>query len=278
MDADIIGAYRDRQRERGLSPDTQDGYGKCFRAFSRWLGTRSLTLTTCTEADVRAWLSLDGRGARTWNHYRSRLDLLFRWMRDEGMRDDVPTYRIPKVKTGRSVPRPLPTSGLLRALELAEPRIRLMLALAAYAGLRRAEIAGLTVEDVLGDQNLLLVRGKGGKERLVPMGPVVIQAMNGYGLPRTGPLFLGIHGQAISRHTVGELVAGHLRACGIDATTHQGRHWFATQVYAASGDLRITQEMLGHASPATTAIYAQWNPERAASAIASLPHTPDEAA
>lgn len=221
---------------------------------------------------IEEWLSLTPLTNRSRGLYVTRLDVLFRWMVDEGLRDASPCARIPKPKLPRSVPRPVPTAGLRAALESADERTALMICLAAYAGLRRAEIANLTREHVLDDRDppLLLVWGKGDKERLVPIGPVLRDAMLRYGLPEHGPIFPGRDG-CISAQSVGLIISKHLRASGVDATAHQGRHWFASQLYRASGDLRVTQEMMGHASPSTTAQYAAWSPERAVTAIAALP-------
>jgi integrase/recombinase XerC len=216
---------------------------------------------------------------RTRALYTSRLDLLFRWLQDEGHRSDLPTKGLPRAKIPRSVPRPIPTEGLFAALACADARTGLMITLTAFAGMRRSEIAQMDRSDVLDDRDppLLLIHGKGQKERLVPIGPAVAEAFARYKLPASGPIFPGRQpfpgcqpGTTIRPHTVGLLISTHLRACGVDCTAHQGRHTFATRLYQTSGDLRLTQELMGHASPATTAIYAAYAPEKAADAIANL--------
>lgn len=242
-----------------------------------------MTYMTVEREHIVEWLDSAPLCNRTRGLYVTRLDVLFKWMVDEDIRPTSPSARIPKPKTPRSMPRPLSTVGLQTALLAAGERTGLMLCLAAYAGLRRAEIANLTRDAILDDRDppLLLIRGKGNKDRLVPIGPVLADAMSRYRLPAVGAVFPGRYGGCISPQSVGLIVSDHLRACGINATTHQGRHWFATQLYRASGDLRVTQEMLGHASPSTTAVYAAWSPERAVTAIAALPARtaePEEAA
>lgn len=271
-DIGIIDAYRRSQRARGLSIATIRCYRILYTTFAGWCARRSLTLTTVEREHIEEWLGLTPLTNRTRGLYVTRLDVLFRWMVEEGLRDGSPCARIPKPKLPRSIPRPVPTAGLHDALEVAEPRTALMLSLAAYAGLRRAEIAGLCRENVLDERDppLLLVWGKGNKERLVPIGPVLRDAMARYGLPTSGPVFPGPDG-CLSPQSVGLIIAKHLRACGVDATAHQGRHWFASQLYRASGDLRVTQELMGHASPTTTAIYAAWSPAKGVAAIAQLP-------
>lgn len=286
MDADqtLLDGYARHQRARGFSEDTVRCYRDTFRPFVRALHDGGLTLCTAERGDVVDWIEARGVTNRTRAMYTSRLDLLYRWMQDEGHRPDYPTKGLPRAKSPRGVPRPIPAAKLYLALELADPRIGLMITLTAFAGLRRQEIAKIDRADILDDRTpaLLLVHGKGSKERLVPIGPVLAAAFARFGIPAGGPLFVGPRGGALTRHTVGLLISGHYKACGIDATPHQGRHTFASQLYEVSGgDLRVVQEMLGHQSPTSTAIYAAWSPDRAVAAIAALPGRPlepDEAA
>lgn len=273
-DARLLDLYARHQRARGLSEDTVRCYHVVYRAFARDLAHSGLSFLTVPRNVISEWIEGHGRCNRTRSLYTTRVDLLFKFFQDEGLRADLPTKGLPKAKVPRAVPRPIPPVGLYRALELATPRLRLMITLAAYAGMRRSEIAKLDRGDILDARAhpLILIHGKGSKERLVPIGPVVKGAFESYGLPETGPVFVGRTGKRLAPHTVGLLISEHLRACGVNATAHQGRHSFATSLYEVSGgDLRVVQEMMGHASPATTAIYAAWSPERAASAIADLP-------
>jgi site-specific recombinase XerD len=278
-DARILDRYAALQRERGLSADTLRHYRTIAGGFSRWLADRGLSLTDCDEAHVREWVFVATRAVITHRQYVSRLDVFFRWMVDEGYRDHSPTRRVQKPREARGLPRPISTVELLRALELANPRTGAMLALAAYAGMRRAEIARLTVEDLLdGEPALVRIHGKGQKVRLVPTSAVVHAAIDRYEPPASGPLFVSRRGNALHPQAVGDRIAGHLRACRIDATAHQCRHWFATELYRACGDLVIVQNMLGHAHVSTTQIYVAWSPTRAAAAIAALPSPTVEAA
>jgi integrase/recombinase XerC len=272
-DEGILELYARDQRARGLAPHTLRNYRASFAAFTRALHAGGLTLLTVQRDDIAGWIAGRGKVNRTRAIYATRLHLLFRWMLEEGHRADLPTKGLPRQKVPRSLPRPIPTEGLHHALEAADPRVGLMLSLAAFAGLRRAEISKIDRADILDDRTppLLLIFGKGSRERLVPIGPVLAEAFDRFGLPDSGPLFLNRSGGQLAPHSVGLLISGHLRACGVDCTAHQGRHTFGTQLYGASGaDLLVVQQMLGHASPVSTAIYAAWSPARAASAIALL--------
>lgn len=148
------------------------------------------------------------------------------------------------------------------ALVQAEQPYRAMIALAAYAGLRCMEISGLRREDVL-DTNtppMILVRGKGAVERLLPIGPALLAELRTYGLPTRGPapVFRRLDGKPGPIHPtrVSQMLSRHLHDLGIDATAHQARHRMATVAYRATRDLRAVQTALGHASPVTTASYA----------------------
>ena len=122
------------------------------------------------------------------------------------------------------------------------------------------------------DSPALLVRGKGGKERLVPLAPRVRDALRRYGLPDTGPVFHRADGQPGPNrpNLITVLSAEHLHSLGIPASLHQLRHRFATRLYQQTLDLRMVQELLGHSSPTTTALYAAWSQDRAAAAVAAL--------
>lgn len=275
-DARLLDLYTQHQRDRGLAADTIHGYRAVFVPFVRALHDRGLTLATAERDDIRDWISTRGSTNRTRAIYTTRLRLLFEWLQDEDQRVDNPARKIRKPKVPRDVPRPIDALGLYRALAAADTRVGLMISLAAYAGLRRGEITRLDRCDILDSRTppLLLVHGKGNKERLVPIGPVVATAFARYGLPESGPVFTGRNGR-ISRGYVGSLISRHLRSCGVNATAHNGRHTFGTDLYEVSQrDLRVVQEMMGHASPTTTAQYAAWSPERAAAAINLLPSPP----
>jgi site-specific recombinase XerC len=141
----------------------------------------------------------------------------------------------------------------LEALENVEPRDRLAIMLAAYAGLRRAEIAGLHADDI-GDR-MLTVTGKGSKTRRVPIHPMleeqlrIVKARGGY-------IFPNVNGEPMKPDSLGRRIA---RALPGKWSAHSLRHYYAGNVYRASHDLRAVQELLGHSSIATTQIYTQVN-------------------
>lgn len=194
-----------------------------------------------------------------------------------------PARRLPRVSAPRALPRPAPSMVFRCALLAANDRDRLFLLLAGYAGLRRAEIAAVHPRDIDRDRDVLRVHGKGGKERIVPLHPDLLTAINdelarratgGHGtgwrytslITEDSHLFPGrnghvgpdVPGKALTRLLVG------------DWTGHTLRHRFATVAYAAERDIRAVQELLGHSKPETTARYIQTPPEAKRSAVLAV--------
>jgi integrase/recombinase XerD len=220
-----------------------------------------------------AWLDSRALSPRGRLAYLQRLAAFFRWAMDEGLAATDPTRRIPRPRLPRRLPRPVETAALARALLTAGPRMRVWLCLGAYAGLRVMEIAALRWEhlDLGGRPPMLYVAcGKGGASRWVPLSPETASALASYGLASSGPLWANPRGGPLSASYVGRRLSEHLRASGTDASAHQLRHWFGTQVCRATRDLRLTAELMGHASATTTMGYAQVRPESGAWAVAGL--------
>jgi site-specific recombinase XerD len=149
-----------------------------------------------------------------------------------------------------------------------------MLTLMAYAGARCCEVADLNTEDVMEHLDIasVILHGKGGKDRVVPMNGLLIDALHGHGLPMRGPVFRAQDGRRLGAWKVSHLVRHHLHVtCGVEASAHQLRHWFCTKAYVESGfDLRMVQELAGHESPNTTAGYTFVAQARAAEVVRRL--------
>ena len=126
-------------------------------------------------------------------------------------------------------------------------------------------------DDVLWDQRLLHVVGKGRHERLVPMHDAVVDALTVHRVPRSGFVFRRPHGGPWAPQHVSRRVSLYMADVGIEATAHQLRHWFGSRAYAACHDLRVVQELLGHQSPTTTAVYTAFSHTEAARAVEALP-------
>jgi integrase/recombinase XerC len=277
--------------ERRYSPKTLEAYRRDVAQFVDFLtdhlgGRPSLKdLTALTPADVRAFLAkrrADGIGSRSLMRTLAGLRGFARYLErnHKGRVAALAAVRAPKI--GKTLPRPLPVTAArriadsdLRADEDAEPWIHArdaaVLALLYGSGLRISEALGLTPAEVgSGARDAITVTGKGRKQRMVPVLPQVQTliaeyiSLCPYTLPPDGPLFVGAKGGPLSPRIV-QLAMARLRGVlGLpdSATPHALRHSFATHLLARGGDLRAIQELLGHASLATTQIYTEVDAER----------------
>ncbi|MCU1615068.1 MAG: hypothetical protein JWO98_2608 [Frankiales bacterium] len=260
-DADLA-AFSDWQTElRGLRPNTVRVRGDVLGRLSLWLGK---SLREATEDDLLRWeqASVAGRAAETRRAYVSHVKAFYRWARLAGIVSTDPARRLTTPKLVRGLPRPIPEEELRTAVEAAGAKLRAMILLGAFCGLRCQEIAGLHWSDLRSDngETTLMVReGKGGKERVVPVPGVTLAALFALGRRRGGPIFYGMDGAQILPNSVSRSINRHLRLCGIECTAHQLRHRYGTTAYQLTKDIRLVQEMLGHSSPTTTARYAAYD-------------------
>jgi site-specific recombinase XerD len=230
-------------------------------------------IETATAEDLEAWYAdLATRiepAAR--GRYLSHASNFYRWMIRQRLRDEDPTARLSQPRLQRRLPRPIADRDLIPALLNAPTRVRPWLLLGLLAGLRACEIAGLRGEDISWDLNMIvIVEGKGGKQRLLPLHPQLASELDL--LPRQGWLFPHHDHpkRPVKAWNVSHGVNHYLHSIGVEATFHQFRHRFATDVFAATKDLRLTQELLGHADPRTTAAYTAWDRGAASAAIERL--------
>lgn len=250
-----------------------------WRALARLAAALPCVLPDATPGHLAAWReSLTTGPAATVNNI-SHVREFYAWAVTAGLVAENPAAGLPVPRLPRRLPRPVSEPDLMAALAHADDRVRPWLVLAGWAGFRAREIAYLRVENVL-DTHLppqLLVAadaGKGRRERLVPMCAFVLAELRAAGLPARGWVFPRHDGRPgpNAPHLVSQLANQVLHESGTGATLHQLRHRYATQFYRQSrGDLRTVQEVLGHASPATTSGYADWDRAAAAVVAESLP-------
>lgn len=273
----IVRAHLHHLRLRGLSPGTVDARRRSLARLTRRL--HPVPLLDATEADILAARVQLEVSASTVGDYLSHARQFYSWAVSAGLLQVNPCEKIPVPRQPRRLPRPIGEADLMRAVETAPPRVRPWLVLAGWAGLRAKEIALLRRECVLerADPPVLLVASdatKGRRERVVPLGPFVLEELVPL-LPARGWVFRRGDGQPgpnqpwmISRHA-----NNHLHECGIPETLHQLRHRFGTMAYQRGGrDLRAVQELMGHADPMTTAGYAAYDQAAAVAAVEALPH------
>ena len=248
-------AFADYQRLRGYSELTITRRTSTLRQLERLAAPATLA-TVCP--DIIAELLAAHPKPRTRHAYLSDLRAFYRWAYRRSLVDNDPTALIDGVKVPRSLPRPVERPERITVAD--DPDTALMVALALYAGLRRADIARLAAEDCHGG-HIVVRGGKGGKDRVIPMHPKIAALIEG----RTGPLF------TCNADTVGRRIKRHLASCGITATAHQLRHTFGTELARVTGgDLVLIGAMMGHATTTTTLGYTQLGGDKGAAAVAGM--------
>jgi integrase/recombinase XerC len=266
--------------ERRLSPHTVAAYGRDLSDFLEFLtmhlgGPLSMAaLDGLATADFRAWLSARAeRGLARSSTARalSTLRGLFRWMEKRDLLHNTALASLRTPKVPQAVPKALSESEALSAITAAGTQAKqpwvakrdaAILTLLYGTGLRIGEALSLNRED-RPEGSAMRIIGKGGKERLVPLLPVVVDAIGEYlqscphDLGPKDPLFVGVRGKRLQPGQVQALLRALRRALGLPetATPHALRHSFATHLLAGGGDLRTIQELLGHASLTTTQRY-----------------------
>ncbi|MDR7421313.1 MAG: tyrosine recombinase [Armatimonadota bacterium] len=279
VDRDLAAFLDVLEAEVGASPHTLTAYRRDVEAFRRFLAAQGVRgWDAVTPAVARRYLaSLHGRYARGSVARRlAALRTFYRFLRREGRVAHSPLRLLSAPRRGRRLPAALPhdaVAALLGAPPLDRPaglRDRAILELLYAAGLRVSELIALRLAQVSDDE--IHVRGKGGRDRTVLIGAQAQAALRRYlheGRPRLArgdgdALFLNARGRPLSARAVQLLVDRWVRAAAVQVRTtpHVLRHTFATHLLDGGADLRAVQELLGHASLATTQIYTHVSRER----------------
>ena len=273
--------------ERGLSRNTLEAYRTDLLQFGEFLQRRGISALGATHGDLAAFASELGEGregrppvaAATLGRKVACLRSFYRHLRREGAIGHDPTAELRGPRKPQRLPRVLSREEvnlLLRQPRGEEPlalRDRALLELMYACGLRASEAVCLELADVDLEEGLLRARGKGSKERLVPIGRQALGALRRYcagarqtllGAGATPRLFLNSRGTGLTRQGLYKIVQGHARTAGLQErmSPHTLRHTFATHLLAGGCDLRSLQEMLGHADLATTQVYTHLSAER----------------
>ena len=268
--------------ERGLSRNTLEAYGNDLAQLGAYLDERELDPLAVTHRELAGFLSalaLGGASAATLQRKAACLRSFYRHLRREGQIEHDPTAELRGPRRAQRLPGVLSrdeVGRLLGAPDGSTPSVlrdRALLELLYACGLRASEAVGLTLDDVDLQEELLCARGKGSKERLVPIGREAIAALRAYlalgrptlvGLSPERHLFVNRRGGGLSRQGLYKIVQGYADAVGLGdrMSPHTLRHTFATHLLAGGCDLRTLQEMLGHADIATTQLYTHLSTER----------------
>jgi integrase/recombinase XerD len=268
--------------ERGLSRNTLEAYRGDLLQFGRHLEERhldALTLGAPEVADFQAALAAAGASPATLHRKAACLRSFYRHLLREEVRSDDPTSALSSPRRGKRLPQVLTRGEVATLLDQprgTEPtalRDRALLELMYASGLRASEAITLGVADMDLDEGVLRARGKGSKERVVPVGATALRAVRDYlerGRPaltrgaRVTELFVNFRGGALTRQGLYKIVRRHAEAAGLAdrMSPHTLRHTFATHLLAGGCDLRSVQEMLGHADVATTQLYTHLSSAR----------------
>jgi len=273
--------------ERGLSRNTLEAYRADLLQFGAYLNQHGHDARTVGHVELAGFLTSLARGsperppvaAATLQRKTACLRSFYRHLRREGTITHDPTAELHGPRKTQKLPEVLTrdeVNRLLRAPQGASPaalRDRALLEVLYACGLRASEAVGLALEDVSLEDAFLRARGKGSKERLVPIGREAVSALRAY-LSRSRPVLVGLaperhvfvnlRGGGLSRQGLYKIVQGYARAVGLGdrMSPHTLRHTFATHLLAGGCDLRTLQEMLGHADIATTQLYTHLSSER----------------
>ncbi len=273
--------------ERGLSRNTLNAYQSDLAQLGGFLARRGVSAPDAQHGDLAAFLSelADGReehppvSAATLQRKAACLRSFYRHLRREGLIEHDPTanlrgppktQRLPKVLSREQVAQLLIQPKGTEPLAL---RDRALLETMYACGLRVSETIALEVGDVDLEEGLLRARGKGSKERIVPVGRQAVRALERYrdrgrpklvGVRLETHLFVNHRGAGLTRQGLYKIIQSHARSAGLAErmTPHTLRHTFATHLLSGGCDLRSLQEMLGHADLATTQIYTHLSAER----------------
>lgn len=273
--------------ERGLSRNTLHAYQSDLMQLGGFLARRGVSPLAAQHGDLAGFLTELAAGdenrppvaAATLQRKTACLRSFYRHLRREGsiehdptadLRGPPKTQRLPKVLSREQVGKLLTQPKGSKPLAL---RDRALLELMYACGLRVSETVGLGLDDVDLEEGMLRARGKGSKERVVPVGRSAVSALQAY-LARGRPLLVGLRAQrsllvnhrggSLTRQGLYKIIQSHARSAGLSElmTPHTLRHTFATHLLAGGCDLRSLQEMLGHADLATTQVYTHLSADR----------------
>lgn len=273
--------------ERRLSNKTSESYERDVRQFFYFMTDylaappQMKDMKDIKPSDLRAFLASrrrDGAGARTLGRGLAGVRSFLRFLEKNGLANATGARAVRTPKQPKSLPKPLPASDALRVTNqdlqmVDEPwiaaRNTAVMVLLYGCGLRISEALGLTGKQIADKTDVLLIKGKGGKERVVPLLPMALEAITHYidlcpYQVNDGLLFRGAKGGKLHAAIIQRDMKRLRSALDLPdtATPHALRHSFATHLLAGGGDLRTIQELLGHASLSTTQIYTAVDTDR----------------
>jgi len=279
----VVAAYLDHLVvERGTARNTLDSYSRDLRRYTAYLGGADVErFTDVTSAHITSF----GAALREGDEEHQPLAAssaaralvavrgLHKFAHADGITENDPAREVRPPAAAKRLPKALPVDDVLKLLETPPPegerplRDRALLELLYSTGARISEAVGLDVDDIDDAERTVLLDGKGGKQRIVPIGRPALEAVHAY-LVRARPalavhgrgtpaMFLNARGSRLSRQSAWQVLKDTAESAGVTAgvSPHTLRHSFATHLLEGGADVRVVQELLGHASVTTTQVY-----------------------
>lgn len=269
--------------EQGRSPRTIEAYGRDIQAFEVFIVSRSCDIASASSEDIEHYLAHQKNihlAPKSIARSFAAIRMLYRFMADEGLRQDNPANKVDGIKVPSGIPKALSEAEVDRLLASVSGvdsfaiRDRALLEFLYATGARISEVCGLSLSDLDMESDLVRLFGKGSKERIVPFGSHAKAALQQWlsiaGRELLVPdqwarrdyadaVFLGARGTRLSRQAAWGIVKKYSKVAGItsDLSPHVLRHSCATHMLIHGADLRIVQELLGHASVSTTQVYTK---------------------
>jgi integrase/recombinase XerD len=282
MDSDVTLFFQFLMLEKGLATNSLEAYRRDIQRYSVYLDLQGVTTSSAvTDQQVAAYvryLHHRGLSAKSIARNLSAIKGFHKFLTNEGINTTNPTENVDLPKIGKSLPDVLDLEEVNRILDAVAPkseddhsnlyiRDRAILETLYATGIRVSELIGLKQHNVLFEEGLVRVFGKGSKERLVPIGTIALDAITKYqralrsvlakGKMANDTLFLSRRGKGLTRAMIWTLVKEytHRAKIGKEVHPHTFRHTFATHLLERGADLRAVQEMLGHSDITTTQLY-----------------------
>ncbi|MFJ8917358.1 site-specific tyrosine recombinase XerD [Amycolatopsis sp. NPDC102389] len=279
----MVAAYLDHLVvERGTARNTLDSYSRDLRRYTAYLGDADVErFADVTSAHITSFGAAlregdeEHRPLAASSAARALVAVrgLHKFAHADGITEHDPAREVRPPAAAKRLPKALPVDDVLKLLETPPPegerplRDRALLELLYSTGARISEAVGLDVDDIDDAERTVLLDGKGGKQRIVPIGRPALEAVHAY-LVRARPalathgrgtpaMFLNARGSRLSRQSAWQVLKDTAESAGITAgvSPHTLRHSFATHLLEGGADVRVVQELLGHASVTTTQVY-----------------------
>ncbi|MBP5534094.1 MAG: site-specific tyrosine recombinase XerD [Alphaproteobacteria bacterium] len=262
--------------ERGASPRTVEAYRHDLEDLSAFLSRKGIALHKSKRDNLQDYMHIvvkNGLSERTQARRLSSMHEFFRFLYSEGVRDDNPTELLDSPKIGKSLPKYLTEKEIVELINKADEkkveRLSVLLELAYASGMRVSELVGLPLTAVLQEGQMIMITGKGGKQRMVPLNDIAYRRLDNWliggredsleGARKSKWLFPSKSGTGhYTRDAFFKALKELALECGINpkrVSPHVLRHSFASHLVAHDADLRSVQKMLGHSDIATTEIY-----------------------